>query len=318
MTIENYKWIPGQGPSLEALERMRAHFPKPSEPMGEAWFISETRFLWTDLLDKPLSEFPADQWEGVLWAISGTGNFGHLEEWEQWFRFLLPELIQRSNESWHLFENVINAFFNIFDQGITEEYKGFREDVFNTLPMCLMKPEYWFDWVDERSKQPVKRAKFLIADVSNPRFAYDWNFRVANEEVSAAMFFCLRYMTPEEMPPWVESLTMIQDPYWRGHLLVWLIGFMELVAKPPITPRQFEKTVPQLRWHDSFLARAWENATEFVSAQNISAFLSEVCAKISPEVLLRWVDDFAAQPMLADHLFDIPDLYFDKFFSQQI
>lgn len=311
--MTSYKWIPGRGPDIVALERMRAHFPKPSEPMGESWFISKTRFLWTDLMDKPLSDFPADQWESVLWDISGTGNFGHLEEWDLWFRFLLPELIERHDSHWRMFENIVNAFFNIFDQGITEEYEGFRNDVFNTLPRCLMKPEYWIDWVDEVSKQPFKRALFL----SHLNAPNDWHCRGAHGEFSAVMFFCLRYLKPEEIGSWVESLTTIQDPYWRGHLLVWLLGFHELVSKPPITFRKFEKTVPKLEWYNSFLTRAWQDSNEFLSSQNIEVFLSEIRARISPEVLLRWVDDFAAQPKLADHLFDTPDLYFDKFFSQQ-
>jgi hypothetical protein len=314
MTMTNYKWIPGQGPSLDAIERMRAHFPKLSEPMGESWFMSETRFLWTDLMEKPLADFPSDRWHEVLWDIaSGTSSFGHLEEWDSWFRFLLPALIQRSDEDYRLFENIITAFCNIFDQGIPEEYEGFRRDVFQTLPLRLMKSDYWTDWVDENSKQPIQRAIFL----SNPRVLHEWNCRAAHGECSAVMFFCLRYLQPEELPGWVESITSIQDVYWRGHLLVWLVGFMELVSKPPITFRKFEKTVPQLEWDNSFLARMWEDGNEFLSPQNIEGFHREIRARIPPEVLLHWVDDFAAQPKLADHLFDIPDLYFDKYFSQQ-
>ena len=313
MTIENYKWIPGQGPDVAALRRMRSHFLKPGVPMGEAWFISETRFLWTGLVDQPLAHFPVEEWENVLWDISGTGNFGHLEEWDLWFRFLLPELIEQGNTHPQLFENLLNAFFNIFDQGITEEYPGFRSDVFNTLPLYLMRPEYWINEEDEISKQPLKQALFL----KHPSFHHNWNCREVHGEFSAAIFFCLRYLTPEEMTTWVKSLTEIQDTYWRGQLLIWLVGFMELVSNLSITPRKFEKNVPQLEWHYSFLSRAWENGTEFLSSKNIAAFLAEIRARISPEVVLQWVDDFSRNSSLANQLFDIPDLYFDKIFSQQ-
>jgi hypothetical protein len=46
MTIENYQWVPGCGPSAISLQRMREQIKKPEEPMGEAWFMSKKRLLF--------------------------------------------------------------------------------------------------------------------------------------------------------------------------------------------------------------------------------------------------------------------------------
>ena len=63
-----FKWVPCRGPSAEAIGRMRAHFPKPKEPMGEAWFLSEERFPYTWPAEEPLSDASAGGLMNVLWA----------------------------------------------------------------------------------------------------------------------------------------------------------------------------------------------------------------------------------------------------------
>jgi hypothetical protein len=153
---KDYRWIPGRGPSLEAIERMRAHFPKPKEPAGEGWFIGKKRRMYTELIDAPLAEVdPKFLSMEVLFEIaSGTMAFGHRDEWEDWFRFLLPGLIPRATETtfgaevrW-LLQSVITAFFSVFWHGINDEYPGFRRDVLDTLPLPLMGEELWIKYTD--------------------------------------------------------------------------------------------------------------------------------------------------------------------------
>ena len=40
---ELFFWVPAHGPDPVALERMAREFPKPSNPMGEAWFMASER-----------------------------------------------------------------------------------------------------------------------------------------------------------------------------------------------------------------------------------------------------------------------------------
>jgi hypothetical protein len=141
-----FKWVPCRGPSAEAVGRMRAHFTKPSEPMGEAWFLSEERYIYTGLAERPLSETTTEELCNVLWEISGTSSFGRRDEWDEWFKYLLPELVARSHEysiSDALLETTVSTFMILFPKGLEDVYAGFREDALATLGACLLKPELW-------------------------------------------------------------------------------------------------------------------------------------------------------------------------------
>jgi hypothetical protein len=241
---------------------------------------------------------------------SGTKCFGHFEEWDQWFQFLLPALIERSHESFVL-EDTLATFFNVFDHGITEIYEGFRDDVINSLSLCLMKSELWLDWVDEITKMKTRRAKFL-GDVGNPR---GWNFRKTSADVSISLFFCLKYLRPEEIAGWVKSLAAINDPFWQAHLLVWLVGFYDFINLPSTTWQKLKKAAPNIRWGYAYRIEPASDERDFLPEGNVQAFLDNVRHEINSETLFRWIDSFSHRPALKETLWDIPDIYFDKFIS---
>lgn len=322
MTIENYKWIPKQGPSTEAIDRMCRKFSMPKTPMGEAWFISDVRLMFTDLIDQPLAEISNDYLEKVLYEIaSGTSCFGHLKEWDEWFRFLLPHVILRTKGSHKgdtISELLVTASFNIFDQGITDDYPNFRDDVIQTATRCIMKPELWIELNDETTRQKTLRPIYLVDSEDDPQNTGRWWCSSTIEEVSAAMFFCLRFLEPQEIITWVESLTEIEDIFWKAHLLVWLVGFDELTPKLPFKTNVFERFSPTMKWRDSFLVDAWKEGKEFFPPENIKTFWEEINRQITAEKLLQWVDEFAAHPSLADkNYFYIPEIYFDKIICKQ-
>ncbi|MFN7931186.1 MAG: hypothetical protein U0Y68_25310 [Blastocatellia bacterium] len=320
MTIENYKWVPGQGPSAEAIDRMLTEFSMPSTPMGEAWFISEVRTMYLELMERPIAEIPTDLLQRILWELtSGTSCFGHLDEWDEWFRFLLPHLILRSQDT-HISDTIlectITASFNIFDKGLPNDYPKMREDIIATVPRCLMKPELWVEWKDETFARTALRPAFLVDEDGQITERWWWGQTTVGA-VSAAMFFCLRFLEPQEIASWVKSLTDIQDSFWKGHLLVWLIGFDKLTLKLPFTTKVFERLSPLLKWSDSYLVDAWKEGKAFFPPENIKAFWEEINRQITAVTLLQWVDEFAAQPIFADNHFYIPDIYFDQFICKQ-
>lgn len=47
--MDKYFWRPGVGIDSAALDRLRIHFTRPKEPMGEAWFMSSERHLFREL-----------------------------------------------------------------------------------------------------------------------------------------------------------------------------------------------------------------------------------------------------------------------------
>jgi hypothetical protein len=312
MAVENYQWIPGCGPSAPALKRMREQIKKPEEPMGEAWFMSEERLLYTEMMEQDPLKLSHNYLGKVLWEIaSGTKCFGRLEEWDQWFQFLLPTLVEKSHEGFEFLEDTIGSFFNVFDNGITEIYDGFRDDVINTLSLCLMKGELWFDWVDEVSKTKIQRPYFLV----DSGIARRWNCGITRSEVSISLFFCLKYLRPEEIASWVKSLVAINDPFWQAHMLIWLVGFDDFRKQPPGTKQRIKKASPGIRWRYDFLNEMISDERDFLPERNVQTFINNVRQEINAETLFRWIDSFSYQPALQETLWTIPDIYFDKFIS---
>ena len=296
---------------MTSLKRMRERIKKPDEPMGEAWFMSRKRRLYSEMMEQDPLTLSSSYLGRVLEEIaSGTKCFGHLEEWDQWFQFLLPALIERSHESWVL-EDTLATFFNVFDNGITEIYDGFRDDVITSLSLCLMKSELWFDWVDEVTKMKTWRPRFLF----DFGVTHGWNFQKTSAEVSISLFFCLKYLRPEEIASWVKSLVAINDPYWQAHLLVWLVGFNDFINLPSTTWQRLKKAAPNISWGYADPIEPASDKRDFLPEVNVQAFPDKVRQEINTETLFRWIDSFSHQPALQETLWNIPDIYFDKFIS---
>ena len=117
--------------------------------MGEAWFLSKERKYYPELADRD-TFLSLDRIElvDILSEISsGTSCFGPRDEWNEWFRFLLPDIIHRSLEdqyfSTYVLQPVVTAFMAIFWDGIDEEYPEYREDIFASLFHVIMDQQLW-------------------------------------------------------------------------------------------------------------------------------------------------------------------------------
>jgi hypothetical protein len=322
-----YKWVPCKGPAAEAVERMRTHFRKPRQPMGEAWFMSTERYLYTELSEKPLGEIGVDTLSDCLWEIaSGTGSFGHRDEWDKWFRFLLPDLVLRGHETDafdFLLEHAVTAFIVIFWDGLGGEYEGFRDDALNSLGRCLMKEEMWGDCERAEGKHPY--GIFLKwQDEAGASELAGWGAGKTSDVLSASLFFCLKYLRAEEIPPWVESLAAIEDSYFRAALAVWLLGAYDILKEVPVRAERIEKSNPRIGWHNSFLlepssgrkqpTKDWRN---FLPPENCAAFLREIRRSVTPEVLLSWAEAFSADELLSANLLNTADLLFDRLLEER-
>jgi hypothetical protein len=110
-------------------------------------------------------------------------------------------------------------------------------------------------------------------------------------------------------------MVAINDPFWQAHLLVWLVGFDDFMKQPPGTKERIKKANPIIRWQNDFLIEPDSDQIEFLPEANVSAFFDNVRQEINSEVLFRWIDSFSQRPTLQETLWDIPDIYFDKFIS---
>lgn len=133
--MKEFLWIPGQGPDRAALERMRSHFSRPREAMGEAWFMGEQGRMFTELLGN-LDEISTFDLQKPLEEIAnGLICFGRFEEWIAWYHYLLAALMPRAHEVFvdSLVEYLVTCFIAAYRDGVSDApYPGFREDALLT------------------------------------------------------------------------------------------------------------------------------------------------------------------------------------------
>jgi hypothetical protein len=119
---------------------MRQHFPKPERLMPVAWFMGGKIDFHTEIAESRRDEIePSAILEALNDIAGGIYCFPDTEyvaDWVAWFKYLLPESIQRLEDN-----KTMVALMNVYPESIIEEYSGFRDDVVSTLGICLL-PEH--------------------------------------------------------------------------------------------------------------------------------------------------------------------------------
>jgi hypothetical protein len=313
-----FLWVPGEGYDEAALGRLQNAFPRPTEPMGEAWFMSAERRMFSELCGD-LRDVPEDCLGEALTEIgSGTAAFGPQEEWRAWFHYLLPRLVPRSHETtvFALLELLVTAFITQYPGGLEEEpYRGFRSDVLNTLGRCTMDGMCWPQGV-------LDVAMCLNKYYVGRRGLWFWGD--ASRPLSASMFFCLKYLQKVEIKPWMSSVLRIDDRYWRAQVMIWLLGAHKILSGSMRQPSEFLLSDhPSIHWEWSHCLSG--NYTgihdgkveyvEFIPAENRHVALEVTTAYFTEPVFLEWLKSFSADPALEAELADKPYQFFKLYAS---
>ena len=328
MSNGEYKWIHGYEFPVDAIERMKNSFRRPTIALEEMRNSVE-RESYTELIDKPVEEISVDYLSNVLYEISsGTFCFYQREDWQQWFKYLLPHLIVRSHEvyiSELLLSPIVTAFMSIYWKGIPEDYLGFRDDIIDTLSLSLMNKKLWFIHKDSNSGISSTRAHFLddyLDGRNNPRV--NWDASDANGSLSSSMFFCIKYLNADEMGSWIKSLFEIDDLYWKGALSVWLLGALDLFGLPP-TPKALDKSKPNLDWENSHVFIFSDDSDDnfepevlrrnktkdFLPSENVKLFLEEIRKHLNDELLIEWAELFSNNSLVLESTYTVPECLMD-------
>lgn len=274
-----FRWTPGVQMDAAAIERMKVSFARPAEHPPEAWFMGAEQGYFSRLYES-LTSNPADisYLQNYLHDTGGgIKNFGRFEIWVDWFHFSLPYLLELELKD-DLLPLTFSYFFNLYTDGLDEEYDGFREDVFNTLLRCTMAAHLWKG-----------------EDVDSEHWWFDSWSGYWSQAFSLSMFFCLKYLSLEQIPDWFASLMSIRGEVWQGWLVWWLRGLKRLIyltthidelpipkndleARGDLTQRCLEAT--GIGWHGSYLSfgtlYGYKSFDEFISPVRQTSLWKEV------------------------------------------
>ena len=284
--------------------------------MGKAWFMGDPREIYTSLLEVEVVDQPVEDLQVYLEEITcGLHNFGHADAWSDWFKYLLPRCLLRSFEHYvdYLVEYLVTAFMTVMpDPSGQVGYPSFRRDALLTLGQAIMSPELW--------PGGKHTPKGCLHDVWETQTHYPL-WRDASGDFSASMFFCLKYLSVDEIPVWTRSVFDIPCPRWRGQVMVWLCGAKGLidgtVSQPSDLPDDCQVKIDWAWCHviDGKNA-AYEDAfdgpigpIEFLPAANRSRFSETVLDKLGETLLSEWLESLKEHEPLYDQFMaaEIPD-----------
>lgn len=247
-----FLWQPGHGPSLSALKRLKAEFPKPAKPCGEAWFLGKTRHLYSELLSQNLEAIAPSQIESIFFEMtSGWSCFGAEDNWDDWYHYLLYYLLENGDcRSGELIQSLCSAAFVIDLHDGKTPYAQYRSDLLWSLGQSVMHPSLWHA-TDEPTNESAPE---LIEDIHQ---IFDWNFRAGcSQAISTSMFLCLDLLSERQMDDWLQSILRIECIYWKANILCWFVGANELLFAPELFCKEKSGITPDISWRHDHLVRS--------------------------------------------------------------
>lgn len=286
---------------MAAAERMCDRFPMPQLPEDEAWNYHEERF--SDLLSP--SWFVHSPMHELLSAIHchGRGPHGHAV-WLKWLHFIAPRMA-RDVADFRLEEGddpVTNLFMALVMLSPVDfagpPYKGYREDLLQTVGRIPMHESRW------HHGQVRRGALFYPAWPEDQEDPWFWDWCRPADDLGSALYFCLKFMRPAEIPAWANSLLRIDDPHWRSQLMLWMANARSTILTP-------DWTYPTKKWVGA--SHVWganlAQTEQALAPDNAAAFIATVTEHFRRHDLLDWWVSMAAHPYLEWAAWDTIDRF---------
>lgn len=310
-----FVWFPGQGIDEAASQRLCSR-GRPTLPMGEAWFMGGERAMFTELLDCEASELPRiDHYLSVI--LSGTKIFGTLDfaprrEWESWFRYFLAHFNAPNNfDGDSTFISGLMIFYPEADKLRKYEPQTLH-DILATVGRVILEPKFWTKGEINITHEAEKiGSRYLFCDYQN-----------TNDLFSASMFLCWKYLRPEQIETWFQSVLDIESAGWRAQVMVWLLGAHSFLNGAITQPAQLKKRKPDITWtYSDYLDGFYEGyphadeAAPFLKPENIVAMQSAIEKLVTPALFFQWLDSFAQHDYLRYQVLGVSEQFFETFFQ---
>ncbi|MBB3359266.1 MULTISPECIES: hypothetical protein [unclassified Novosphingobium] len=264
---------------------MAQAFPKPTKPMGEAWFMAPEREMYPQLFGD-ITKLQDDAVTKPLEEIaSGLSSFGLLAEWVEWYHYLLPQLIVRRWKTtfYQPAETLFTAFMiqHPFVGG-TPPYPDFYVDALHTLGRYVMSPIFW----------PAGKldAVNCLSKWTGPNGVAGWSW--AGSLLSASLFFSARYLPASDVESWFQSAVSISDRLWQLQIMTWLNGAYPILTGEIDQPSDFPEFGPLGGgWDWSHAINGGSAGVPFLPPENCKAIV-EVARDLKVEALIEeiWTD----------------------------
>jgi hypothetical protein len=322
-TSTPFVWILGQGINAEASLRLQHRHSRPSQPMGEAWFMGDERRMFTHLLECEATELSVSEvYDCFFEMLGGVRSFGTLDflprrEWESWFPYFLaqftsPQHIAQKHGWTSTLISGVMTFYPDADK-LREHNPQFCSDVLSTLGRVLMESCFWTNG--------EINVRHELHQIKSPRFL-SWGYYEVSDLFSASMFLCWKYLRAEQIETWFGSVLDIESVHWRAQLLMWLLGAQAFFNGEVTQPCELEGRKPDISWAESEYLNGFyeghprrDEPDEFLKAENIGALRSAVEKLVTPELFFSWLDSFAKSNSLQSKLLEMPDQFFETFFK---
>ena len=216
--IDEMLWVPGQGPDESRVLELARIFGKPREPLGEAWFMGETRRMYDDLneggieavpnenLDKYLKELPT-----AIWCFPHS-----VHQWEAWYAYLTPRVLISGRflgdepppvDIGYLWDGLIALSWVTAHNSPENRALAHETDFASVLVPLIMHPQFW----PEGHYKPVQKTVNVMG----------WD-RSLKCRLPTSLLLAWRYLPPESLRAWLRSVLAIDDDIWRGPFMMWL------------------------------------------------------------------------------------------------
>ncbi len=288
--MDSYRWAMHRGPDAGALRRMREHFRLPEAPMGEAWFMGDERRMFPKLMVDAPEQWPREELAQALEELtSGPTAFGHMEEWSEWFRFILPRAVEIGVSDTFLnpLETLISAVMVHLPDNTAwdNDYPQFRSDVLETLGRSLFIPAPPSECPLQTSNAPA-----VILHAAHGHEIMSGGF------FSASLFLVAKYLPVELLRDWLESVVALEDPIWRASWVLWLQHAHTLVLSTGSQPHDLKTLEASWVWSHVVgkIAPEFELTSPevpFLSAQRREHLIDAIRACTTQSRLDRWHQD---------------------------
>ena len=289
-----YLWIPFQGIEEAASLRLQQSFPRPEEMMGEAWFMSETRKMYPELLERDFLSFSPSEIEKYIGeASSGVRCFpGTNSEpiWRQWFSYFLAQICTKRAMYNHLplVTSLVSDFVTLYPdtEKLRTDDPQFLRDVLATLGRSLME-SYWWSYAEidlTRAKRGAWDQRFM-----------SWEYYTPNKTFSSLMFLCWKYLEAEQIELWFHSVVEARakgankGSHWQMQLMFWL-----LEVKPILDGKETESGITH---------------------GNIDAMREAVKQRVTEELFLEWIEIFEKFNSAHTNFLNSAEQFADTFFK---